>query len=190
MGAALTLIGAVAYALHIIATARFVTPQNAMQLTLVQTTVVAAACIAFAAPGGLSMPTSLDAWLPLLYLAVVAGAATLFLQNWAQAYVEPTKAAVIMCSEPVWAAVFAVAVGGEALTWQMVVGGLSILVAMYLVAGRLPSIDRLRSIVVRRGSNHRRNRLGRSWWAWLRNRPSGGASSLHQGVGGVRLDIR
>ena len=55
------------------------------------------------------------------------------LQTAAQARIEPSRAAVIMAMEPVWAAGFAVAVGGESVTARMVVGGLAILSAMYLV---------------------------------------------------------
>ena len=69
----------------------------------------------------------------MIYLGVLAGAVTMVLQTWAQARVEPTRAAVIMAMEPVWAAGFAVALGGESLTLRMIIGGLAILSAMYLV---------------------------------------------------------
>jgi drug/metabolite transporter (DMT)-like permease len=55
------------------------------------------------------------------------------LQTWAQARIEPARAAVVMAMEPVWAAAFAVALGGERVTLRMVGGGLAILSAMYLV---------------------------------------------------------
>jgi drug/metabolite transporter (DMT)-like permease len=55
------------------------------------------------------------------------------LQTWAQARIEPSRAAVIMAMEPVWAAAFAVALGGESVTARMVIGGLAIVSAMYLV---------------------------------------------------------
>ena len=55
------------------------------------------------------------------------------LQTWAQARIEPARAAVVMAMEPVWAAAFAVALGGERVTVRMVAGGLAILSAMYLV---------------------------------------------------------
>jgi drug/metabolite transporter (DMT)-like permease len=58
---------------------------------------------------------------------------TMALQTAAQTRIEPSRAAVVMAMEPVWAAGFAVAVGGESLTLRMVVGGLAILAAMYLV---------------------------------------------------------
>lgn len=144
LGEILTLVSALAFAGHIIATGRFATPRNAMNLTLTQTGVVALLCWVFALPDGLVLPSGTADWAAVLYLAVIAGAATLFLQNWAQAHVEPTKAAVVMCSEPVWAAFFAVSFGMEALTWQMLIGGAAITLAMYVVVRppvlRLPAI--------------------------------------------------
>jgi drug/metabolite transporter (DMT)-like permease len=37
-----------------------------------------------------------------------------------------------MAGEPIWAAIFAVALGGESVTWRMVTGGFAIVAAMYL----------------------------------------------------------
>ena len=54
-------------------------------------------------------------WLIVVYLAVIAGAMTMVLQTWAQARIEPSRAAVVMAMEPVWAAGFAVALGGETI---------------------------------------------------------------------------
>lgn len=138
-GEFITLVGAVSFAAHILVTGRFATHRNAMSLTLSQTAVAVVMCWAMAAPGGIVLPAGALDWAAVLYLALIAGAATLFLQSWAQAHVEPTRAAVVMCSEPVWAATFAVALGTEALSWQMVIGGSAIIAAMYVIVGRLPS---------------------------------------------------
>jgi drug/metabolite transporter (DMT)-like permease len=81
---------------------------------------------------GLQLPASGRDWLVVAYLGLVAGAVTMVLQTWAQARIDPTRAAVIMAMEPVWAAAFAVAAGTEVVTVRMVVGGLAILGAMYL----------------------------------------------------------
>ena len=71
-------------------------------------------------------------WLAVAYLALAAGALTMVAQTWAQARMDPTRAAVIMAMEPVWAAGFAVAFGGEVVTVRLVIGGLAILAAIYL----------------------------------------------------------
>jgi drug/metabolite transporter (DMT)-like permease len=138
-GELLTLIGAVIYAGHIVALGRFSTPHTTLSLSLVQlvmiTLVTTAAALwptAGSAPG-IQLPGSTHDWLVVLYLALIASALTMVLQTWAQAHIEPSRAAVIMAMEPVWAAAFAVALGGESITGRMIIGGLAIVSAMYLV---------------------------------------------------------
>ena len=138
-GEALTFASAVVYALHILVLSRFSDPERALGLSLVQLVVIAAVCTAAAlwpdAQGhvGITLPSTAADWWALLYLAVVAAALTMVLQTWAQAHVEPSRAAVVMAMEPVWAALFAVLLGGERVTVRMVVGGVAIVGAMYLV---------------------------------------------------------
>lgn len=138
-GELLTLIGAVIYAGHIVALGQFSTPETTLSLSLVQlvmiTLVTTGAALwptAGSAPG-IQLPGSTHDWLVVLYLALVASALTMVLQTWAQAHIEPSRAAVIMAMEPVWAAAFAVALGGESITGRMIIGGLAIVSAMYLV---------------------------------------------------------
>lgn len=133
VGELLTFASAVLYALHILALGRWSTGATSLSLTIVQSVIVTLVCGAAAVPGGITLPTRGGDWVWLLYLAVLCGAVPLFLQIWAQAFVEPTRAAVIMSTEPVWAAFFAVTLGGESVTWRLAVGGLAILVAMYAV---------------------------------------------------------
>jgi len=138
-GEALTLASAAVYALHILALSRWTDPARALGLALVQLVVIAVVCTLAAlwpdAQGrtGLTLPSTSADWWSLLYLAVVAGALTMVLQTWAQAHVEPSRAAVVMAMEPVWAAGFAVGFGGERVTVRMVLGGLAIIAAMYVV---------------------------------------------------------
>lgn len=138
-GEALTLASAAVYALHILALSRWSDPGRALGLSLVQLVVIALLCTGAAlwpdgrGRVGITLPTTAYDWWSLLYLAVVAGALAMVLQTWAQAHVEPSRAAVVMAMEPVWAAAFAVALGGERVTARMVLGGCAIVVAMYLV---------------------------------------------------------
>jgi drug/metabolite transporter (DMT)-like permease len=135
----LTLIAAVIYAGHIVALGRFSTPETTLSLSLVQLiviTLVSAIAAWWPTTGsgaGIQLPKSAGDWLIVLYLALIASAMTMVLQTWAQAHIEPSRAAVIMAMEPVWAAAFAVALGGETITLRMIIGGLAILSAMYLV---------------------------------------------------------
>jgi drug/metabolite transporter (DMT)-like permease len=136
-GEMLTLVSAVVYAGHIVALGQASTATNVLSLSLVQLAVITMICaVAAVLPGsgaGLQLPASGSDWLVVGYLGLVAGAVTMALQTAAQTRIEPSRAAVVMAMEPVWAASFAVAVGGESVTVRMVIGGLAILAAMYLV---------------------------------------------------------
>lgn len=133
LGAALTFGSAVLYAVHILALGRWSRPESALGLAVLQMAVISLICFVAALPGGIDLPSTGPDWASLLYLAVIAGAATMLAQTWAQSVVEPTRAAVVMSMEPVFAAAFAVVFGGESPTVRMVVGGCAIIAAMYLV---------------------------------------------------------
>jgi len=140
-GELLTIGCAIVYAIHIVFLGRWSTAEEAAGLTVAQSIAMTAIFIVFALPGGIELPRTTVNWIWMVYLAVFCGAVTLLLQTWAQAHVEPSKAAVIMCSEPLWATFFAILFGGESLTWLFVGGALAILGAMYLVIrppGRVP----------------------------------------------------
>jgi len=132
-GEALTLVAAVIYALHIVGLGAWSRPTDAIGMTIVQCLVIAVICFVAAVPGGVTMPQRLDDWLAILYMALFAGAACLLGQTWAQAHLPPTRSAIIMSMEPVFAAFFAVLLGGESLTLRMVVGGALVLTAMLVV---------------------------------------------------------
>jgi drug/metabolite transporter (DMT)-like permease len=132
-GELLTVVAAAVYALHILLLSRMSDVTTARTLALVQMSVITLVCALAAIPGGIRLPASTPDWMVLLYLALVAGALTMFLQTWAQTHIDASRAAVLMAMEPVWAAVFAVSLGGESITLRLVVGGVAILTAMYLV---------------------------------------------------------
>ena len=132
-GELLTVASALVYAAHIVALGRLSEPGTAWALSVVQMATIAVVCGIVALPDGIRLPASGLDWTIVIYLALIAGALTMLLQTWAQARVEASRAAVIMAMEPVWAAAFAVAFGGESITWRMVLGGGAILTAMYLV---------------------------------------------------------
>jgi drug/metabolite transporter (DMT)-like permease len=132
-GVALIFSSTILYALHILGLGRWSTPSNAVGLAAVQMAVIAVICTAAGAPDGIALPHSGYGWAALLYMAIVAAAVAMLLQTWAQAHMAPTRAAIIMTMEPVFAAFFAVLFGGESLTARMLVGGGFVLAAMYLV---------------------------------------------------------
>ncbi|WP_237267964.1 EamA family transporter [Tessaracoccus aquimaris] len=51
------------------------------------------------------------------------------LQTWAQRHIPPTRTALLMTLEPVFASAFAVAFGGEHVTLRLILGGALILLA-------------------------------------------------------------
>jgi len=132
-GETVTLLAAVIYALHIIGLGRYSSPATAAGLSTLQMVVIAAVSLVAAAPGGVELPTGGHAWASVLYMALIAGAVALWAQTWAQSHLAATRAAIVMTLEPVFAAAFAVALGGESLTSRIVLGGAMVLAAMYTV---------------------------------------------------------
>ena len=131
-GELLTLGSAVLYAVHIVGLGQWSGAGDAVGLATVQMLAIGLLCSLVALPGGVSLPASGGAWAAVLYTAVVAGALALLVQTWAQAHLTATRAAIIMTMEPVFAAAFAVALGGEHLTLRMGAGGLLVLAAMFV----------------------------------------------------------
>jgi drug/metabolite transporter (DMT)-like permease len=90
-------------------------------------------CLVAGAPDGLSLPPDAGVWGAVLLTAVLATAAAFVIQTWAQSILAPTRVAVIMTMEPVFAGLFGVLLGGDELTVRLLVGGGLVLTAMYLV---------------------------------------------------------
>jgi drug/metabolite transporter (DMT)-like permease len=132
-GEAITLLCAVAFALHIVGLGEWSTSADAYGLAVVQLGTVAVVSIVAAAPDTLAPPPDAKAWGAVLLTALAATALAFFVQTWAQAHLQPTRAAVVMTMEPVFAGIFGVVVGGDDLTTRMVTGALFVLAAMYLV---------------------------------------------------------
>ena len=125
--------GRVLYALHIVALGAWSTAKDALGLSVVQLLVIAVVCLLATAPDGVVLPETRHDWLAVVYMALVAGALALVAQTWAQSQLSPTRTAIIMSMEPVFAAFFAVLLGGEGVTSRMLLGGALVLAAMLLV---------------------------------------------------------
>jgi drug/metabolite transporter (DMT)-like permease len=127
-GEALTLGCAVAFAAHIVILGETADRHDAVRLTCVQVTTVGLACL-LASPftGGLAMPAA--ALWAAAFTGVFATALAFFAMVWAQRVVSPTRAALILLLEPVFAAVVARATG-ESLPASAVAGGALILCAV------------------------------------------------------------
>jgi drug/metabolite transporter (DMT)-like permease len=133
-GVWLTLLSALLYGLHIVGLGHWSRADEAFGLSAVQMAVIAFVCLlATTGHGGPMLPPDRGAWMATLYMALIAGAGAMLMQTWAQAHLPATRAAIVMTTEPVFAAGFAVLLGVDALTWRMLVGGGLVLAAMYLV---------------------------------------------------------
>lgn len=132
-GETLTLIAAAIYALHIIGLGRYARAQSAVGLATVQAIAIAVICLGASAPGGITVPQTAGGWASILYMALIAGAFCLWAQTWAQSQITASRAAIVMALEPVFAALFAVLLGGESITARMLTGGGLVVAAMYLI---------------------------------------------------------
>jgi drug/metabolite transporter (DMT)-like permease len=132
-GEVLTFVAALLYAGHIVGLGAWSTVEDAMGMAIVQLLVITGVCTLVTAPDGLVLPSSTRDWVSILYMAVFAAALALAGQTWAQAHLPPTRSAIIMSMEPVFAAFFAVLLGGEDLTQRMLVGGAMVVAAMLIV---------------------------------------------------------
>lgn len=132
-GELITLASAVLYALHIVGLGAWSTVQDAVGMTILQIMAIAVICTLATAHDGIVVPDRTSDWLSVLYMAVAVGALGLLGQTWAQAHLPPTRSAIIMSMEPVFASFFAVWLGGEDVTMRLLLGGALVLVAMLSV---------------------------------------------------------
>jgi drug/metabolite transporter (DMT)-like permease len=132
-GEAITLVSAVLYALHIVGLGAWSRPDEALGMSILQIIVLTVVCLVATAPDGIVLPTASADWASVVYMAIVPGALAMLGQTWAQAHLSPTRSAIVMSMEPVFASFFAILLGGEALTGRIVLGGAIVLTAMVVV---------------------------------------------------------
>lgn len=129
----LTVASALVYALHIVALGAWSTARDALGLAVVQIIAVALVCVVAAAPGGYTLPQTGGGWAIVIYLALIAGGVAMLVQTWAQSQMSASRAAIVMSTEPLWAALLAILMIGESLTWRLTLGGGLMLAAMFVV---------------------------------------------------------
>lgn len=133
IGEALTVLCALMFAIHIVGLGEWSSAQTAYGLAVVQIATVGVVCGLFSLQDGYQAPPDSRVWFAVIVTAVFATAIAFFVQTWAQSLIAPTRAAVIMTMEPVFAGFFAVMLGGERLSLRTVLGGALVVIAMYLV---------------------------------------------------------
>jgi drug/metabolite transporter (DMT)-like permease len=135
-GDLLTLGCAVAFALHIIALARYAGKHPVVPFTAVQLSVVA--ILAFPSAmllDGPGLPQS-SVWVALLITGLGVGIGAFLLQVWAQTVLGPSTTAVILAAEPAFAVATAWLVLGERLDLLGWTGTALIVLAIFLVVSR------------------------------------------------------
>jgi drug/metabolite transporter (DMT)-like permease len=133
-GELLVLGSAFGFGAHIIALGKWSSGRDAYAMTVVQLTVCAIMSgTASIFEGGYQLPPDGGVWATVIFTAVICTAVAFVIQTWSQAHMTTTKVAVILTMEVVFAALFAIVFGGETLTLQKALGGLLVLVAMFVI---------------------------------------------------------
>ena len=133
IGEMLVLASAFFFAAHIIALSKWSSGRDVYAMTVVQLTMCGLLAGIASIPGGYAPPPDSGVWAVVIFTAVFATAIAFIVQTWSQAHMSATKVAVILTMEVVFAAVFAIFFGGERLTLQSAIGGILVVVAMYLI---------------------------------------------------------
>ena len=133
IGEALVFVSAIAFAAHIVTLSKWSLGFDAYALTIVQLSICALLTGVISIGQGYEKPTDSGVWGVVIFTAVIATAVAFIVQTWSQAHMSSTKVAVILTMEVVFAALFAVAFGGESLTLQVSIGGAMVLLAMCLI---------------------------------------------------------
>lgn len=141
LGEGLTLLCAVFFAAHMVASGLFALRYDPRVLVLFQ--FVMAAGLSFLA--FLALDGDFSAFLPskglgaVAYLGVFSTCLCYFLQGTAQQYVPPSKTAIILCTEALFGTLFSIMMGYDSLTAAIAVGGAMILGAVLLSELQLPA---------------------------------------------------
>ncbi|MDA8243297.1 MAG: DMT family transporter [Elusimicrobia bacterium] len=146
LGDALTLVAAASYAVHLIVTDKYVKAEaDTVLLAFHQFWLVSALAFALALLRGAPFAVAGAAgWSVIVFLAVFPTLTAFFIQMLAQRYSEPFKVGIIFTLEPVFAALFAWTLGGEAFVPVKAAGGLLIVSGMLI--GELAKLD-LRKLI-------------------------------------------
>jgi len=132
-GEFLVLISAIGFGAHIIALSQWSSGLDSYAFTVVQLATCALLTGVISIGQGYEAPADTTGWLVVLYTAIICTAVAFMIQTWSQAHMTPTKVAVILTMEVVFAAIFALIIGGESLTLQALFGGILVVIAMFAI---------------------------------------------------------
>jgi drug/metabolite transporter (DMT)-like permease len=124
---------ALLFAGHIIGLSFWSNAKDIYPLTVIQLAAGSVVCWMGAVPDGYQPPPNAFVWGTVVFTAVFATAIAFLIQTWAQSIMDPSRVAIILTGEIVFAAAIAVAVGQEVLSLRTVIGGVLIVLAMLIV---------------------------------------------------------
>ncbi len=132
-GEALVFISAILFGAHIVALSQWSSGRDVYAMTLVQLAACTLLTGILSFWQGFQAPPDAGVWRVVIFTAVFATVLAFIIQTWSQAHIAATKVAVILTTEVVFAALFAVVLAGEVLTFKIGLGGAIVLTAMYLI---------------------------------------------------------
>ena len=136
-----TLACAVAFALHIVALARMALRHDVIAFTAVQLLVTAVAALVLSAVfEGAGWPPR-SVWLTLALTALVVTCGAFLVQVWAQTIIGPSRTAIVLALEPLFAVATAAVILGERLTARGWAGAVFMMVGTYVVLVFAPPED-------------------------------------------------
>lgn len=134
-GDILTLMCAVGFAMHIVYVDKYTEKQDPILLTILQISFSAVYSWIFAPIVEGAFPKAVFTLKPLLcvlYLGVFSTLICYLLQNVGQKYVHPSAAALLLSSESVFGALFAVLILHEHMSGRLAIGGMLLIAAIML----------------------------------------------------------
>lgn len=133
LGELLVLIGALFFALHFIGLSRWSPDRDSYALTMVQMATVGVLALVASLKSGFHTPHDHGVWAVVIYSAILASAFAFIVQTWAQSFMSATSVAVVLTMEYIFAAVFGIVLVHEHLTWRTLLGGICMMVGLYVV---------------------------------------------------------
>lgn len=133
LGEFLVLVSAIFFAVHIIALSEWSSSLDVYALATAQLGTCAGITFIASLIGGFKTPPDSGVWFAIIFTALFATAFAFIVQTWAQSFMPATTVAVILTLEAVFAAAFGLIFLKESLTVRITIGGLLVLVSMYLI---------------------------------------------------------
>ena len=133
-GDAITLLGTLFYALHIMTTGFFAPKVRPSTLAVTQMAVSTAALIVIAPfVVHVTLDVPWQVWAAVVWTAISGTIYAFFIQSWAQRYTTSTHAAILLGFEAVFAAIAGIVAGMDTVTWRLLVGGSLMMTGVFIV---------------------------------------------------------